>query len=88
MPPKNDPLPGFISRHFIEGASPWRSAAFAFSLPGFISRHFIEGGPVLASGMEPCRLPGFISRHFIEGPLRGCPLRAHGIAGIHIPALH
>ena len=36
-------LPGFISRHFIEGIACTRSASTFSELPGFISRHFIEG---------------------------------------------
>ena len=36
-------LPGFFSRHFIEGTATYDWSDVCTKLPGFFSRHFIEG---------------------------------------------
>ena len=59
-------LPGFVSRHFIEGArmtwiSSWRIDC-RDSYPGTSLRGLVANQDASGAG-----LPGFVSRHFIEG---------------------
>ena len=82
-------LPGFFSRHFIEGCGlPTRLMLIIHcrdSFPGTSLRAVVVRVIVVCAEL----LPGFFSRHFIEGRFQSLTARKYRhIAGILFPALH
>ena len=82
-------LPGFFSRHFIEGTATYDWSDVCTKLPGFFSRHFIEGAfliLVVFVIVVNCRdsFPGTSLRENLL--LKDSLLM--DIAGILFPALH
>ena len=60
-------LPGFISRHFIEGGADRRTRKMERNCRDSSPGTSLRGATTLRRWARICRLPGFISRHFIEG---------------------
>ena len=61
-------LPGFFSRHFIEGTATYDWSDVCTKLPGFFSRHFIERESITK---------GFITNGYCRDSFPGTSLRGY-----------